>query len=442
MLAAAVTVALMVTATAGSTADAADVRDGALRTWLRHRAVPVHDGGDAGHTRFARALEHAVGDAQVVGLGEAVHGAHEIAALKQQAVKVLVTRLGFRSLAWEEDWTTGRAIDRYLRTGDGDPTALVGRMTGEWRSRETLRVLEWLRSYNVRHSDPVRFTGVEYYYTGRSAYDTVKRYVRAAAPRVFPQVRRDLNFLRPTMRKKAYATWYAGLQDKEPYVNHAHELFHLVSKIQHSPAEHAHALALHAARQILWFYEHYDRTLADQARFREPRSARNLSWWQRRSGDRVMYWAATPHTAVAPRLRISTPGPDFRYASAGSFLERRYGHDYTSIGVTFDHGSVGLPPEHPITMPPPDPRWFESKLAAVHRHAFVVDLRSARPFPEAVRQWLRAPLVTRGLPQAGPTSSISGGSVGRWFDALIHVRVVHPQRTWAAQGRGSTSRGA
>ena len=71
------------------------------------------------HAQGLPALDDATDGATVVGLGESVHGAHEEAALKVRALKRLVTREGFRSVAWEEDWTTGRAIDRFVTTGRG-----------------------------------------------------------------------------------------------------------------------------------------------------------------------------------------------------------------------------------------------------------------------------------------------------------------------------------
>lgn len=57
--------------------------------------------------------------------------------------------------------------------------------------------------------------------------------------------------------------------------------------------------------------------------------------------------------------------------------------------------------------------------------AFTLDLRS-RPVPGPVRHWLHDPVVTRGLPDAGPASAIEGGTLAEWFDVLVHTRTVHP----------------
>jgi len=387
-----------------------------------------------GHARGLPALDATVKGATVVGLGESVHGAHEEAVLKLRALKRLVTRRGFRSIAWEDDWTTGRAIDRFVTSGRGRLVKLVGRMTGQWQSRETVRTLRWLRAFNEAHpGDLVRFVGVEYYYTGRPAYNAVKRYVAASAPRLLPSLRADFRKIYPNRANPmVYADQYRAEPHKGPFIRHAHHLARLVSKIPHRHGDAAHALAAHHARQILSFHEHYALLPDSQDDYREAHAARNLRWWQRRTGDRVVYWAALPHTAAAPRLRIALPGgPDFRYRATGSHLREWYGDRYVSVAFTFDHGRVGLPGEV-VPQPPAEAGWFEAPLGRVDRGRFLVDLGD--PAPPAVRRWLGARLTTRGLPWA-PGSTVTGGSPARWFDALVHVQRVTPQRGLAS-GQG------
>ena len=62
-------------------------------------------------------LRESVGDAVVVGLGESVHGAAEETTLKHRLLRFLVEELGFRSVAWEEDWTSGIAVNEYIAGG-------------------------------------------------------------------------------------------------------------------------------------------------------------------------------------------------------------------------------------------------------------------------------------------------------------------------------------
>ena len=142
------------------------------------------------------------------------------------------------------------------------------------------------------------------------------------------------------------------------------------------------------------------------------------------SGDRVAYWAASPHTANAPHLRLTRPGDsDLRFASAGSYLRRWYGRRYLSIGFTFDHGTVAAGPGQTVDAAPPSPDWFEAPLGDVPETTFNLDLRR-RHVPAPVREWLHEPVTTRG--PSGPGSIVDGGTLAQWFDILVHTQTVHP----------------
>ncbi len=386
------------------------------------------------HAERPAALGKIADPAVVVGLGESVHGAHEQATLKHNALRRLVTRHGFRSVAWEEDWTTGRAIDRYLASGHGRAGALVRRMTGQWQSRETVRTLRWLRSFNVDHpNDRVRFVGVEYYYTGRPAYDAVRRYVARVAPRLLPALRADFRVIYPSL---ADAAAYAEEPRKARYIRHAHHLARLVARIDRPAADPVYALVRRHTQQIVSFHEHYALALEDQDDYRELHAARTLRWWQWHSDDRVVYWAAMPHTAAARHLRIALPGaPDFSYRATGSYLRDWYHRRYLSVTFTMDRGAVGLAPAEVTEQPPAEPGWFEASLAEVSRDRFLVDLRAHAPDP--VQAWLAAPITTRGMPWA-PGSTVTGGRADRWFDVVVHVQRVTPQHAQASPRSSST----
>ena len=230
--------------------------------------------------------------------------------------------------------------------------------------------LRWVRAFNAAHpDDPVRFVGVEYYYTGRPAYDAVRRYVAASAPRLLPALRADLRVIYPDLPqpgglRRAVRRGTAQGQVHPPRP----PLRGLVSRVPHRPGDPAYALVRQHARQIVPFDEHYALSLDAQDDYRERHAARNLRWWQQRTHNRVVYWAALPHTVAARRLRIALPGvPDFRYRATGSYLREWYGARYVSVGFTFDHGAVGLRPVEVSEQPPPDPGWLEAPLGRVDR---------------------------------------------------------------------------
>ncbi|MGH2354183.1 MAG: erythromycin esterase family protein, partial [Chloroflexota bacterium] len=238
--------------------------------------------------------------------------------------------------------------------------------------------------------------------------------------------RRHLLVIRPsTSNMFEHIQWYMSVADKEPYIRHARQVHELVDGLPQRPDDRAHALTLHTARQIVSFYEHFNLPDGDALVYRDAHAAQNLRWWREFSGDKIAYWAASPHTANAPQLRIAVPpDPDWSYPTAGSYLRRWYGQQYRSIGFTFDHGTVRLGPGETVTLPPPAPDWFERPFGQVGADQFALDLRT--PAPPPVRSWLDAPIRTRGLPDRGPDSYMAGGSLGQWFDVIVHRQELTP----------------
>jgi erythromycin esterase-like protein len=289
---------------AGTLTAHAQARPDPVTGWVRHHAVPLDTVDPAATLGDLAPLRRAIGDAEIVGLGESIHGAAEEETLKHRTLRLLVEDMGFRSVAWEEDWTTGLRIDRYIRTGKGDLDALMAQLSPQWQSREVAQVLAWLRDYNTGRADKVRFVGVEYYLLRVLAYDAVEAYVARTAPQRLAELRRRLRVIRPDIADMfAYIQWYLGVADKAPYVDHARRVYRLVKGLPHRPGDRAHALALHHARQIVSFYEHYSLPqppASESLVYRDAHAARNLHWWHRYSGGKVAYWGASAHTANAP----------------------------------------------------------------------------------------------------------------------------------------------
>lgn len=413
----------------GATANATRSTD-PVTAWASEHATALTTVDPTAPLTDLAPLRRSVGTASIVGLGESVHGTAEELTLKHRTLRLLVERLGFRSVAWEEDWTLGRRIDAYIRTGDGDPDALVRQMSPQWQNREIADVLRWLRHFNTGRTDKVRFVGVEFYLTPPRAYDDVAAYVATAAPDRLAELHSHLDEIRPPdgTNMYEYAGWYDAQKNKRPFLRHAHAVRDLVAGLPHRPGGRRHALALHTADQIVAFYEHYARSRPREPVYRDAHVAANIRWWRAFTHDRMAYWTAIPHTANARRMHITNTnqgGADLRFPSAGSYLRRWYGAGYLSVAFTFNHGEVAGNGAA-VTMPPPEDGWFERPFGAVGHRQFALDLR--RPAPPPVRRWLTAPIVTRGLPDFGSGSVMTGGTAAQWFDVVVHRQDVTPAR--------------
>jgi erythromycin esterase len=394
-----------------------------VQEWVTATAVPLGTGDPRAPLDDLAPLRAAIGDAEVVGLGESVHGVAEELTLKHRALRVLVEQLGFRSVAWEEDWTTGRLINDYITTGVGEPGELVGRMSPQWQSREVADVLRWLREFNSGRPDKVQFVGVEYYLTGQEAYDALDSHVAAAAPGRLAELREHLQAVRPaTANVFEHIQAYTAETDKEPYLRHARAVRDLVLGLPHPHGDREHVLAAQTARQIVSFYEHFDLPEAESHAYRDAHAAENLIRWHELTGDKIAYWAASPHTARAPQLRIVGPDGEMRFRSAGSYLADHWGARYLSIGFMVDGGTASVGDGQTADLGEPADDWFERPLGRAGLDRTLLDLRA--PAPPAVRDWLDAPIRTRG--PSGPGSYVDGGTASQWFDVIVHDQRAAP----------------
>jgi erythromycin esterase-like protein len=415
-------IAIALLATGTATVQAAT--DDPVAEWVEDNATALRSTDPAAPLDDLAHLRHSVGGATIVGIGESQHGTAEQTALKLRTLRFLVEKLGFRSIAWEDDWTLGVLVNEYLQTGRGDLPALVNKMSTAWRSHEVVQVLRWLRSYNATHRDKVRFTGVEYYTTRPLAYDAVEAYVARNAPHRLTEAKAHLGPITPDSDDmKAHLTWYLDPDtDKAPYLAHARAAYDLVKSLPHRPGDRRYAVALHHATQIRNWYEGF--SLPSTFAHRDQKAAENLKWWRRYSGDKVVYWAAAAHVADAPQVRyVMPPYPDTTFPTVGSYLRDWYGERYRTIAFTFDHGSL-YDENAAVTVPPPADEWFEKKFQSVSAEHFTLDLR--RPAARPVRDWLSAQAKTRGFPGGGLASHMTGGSLEQWFDLIIHTRTVTP----------------
>ncbi|MFD0587201.1 hypothetical protein ACFQZE_04210 [Paenibacillus sp. GCM10027627] len=89
----------------------------------------------------------------VIGIGESTRGARsarQIYLIKNRLLRFLVERLGFRSLFLGTDWTLGLQLNEYLRTGDGDPRALLTGQTSLFIFRRLHLRLNYLDEHTSR----------------------------------------------------------------------------------------------------------------------------------------------------------------------------------------------------------------------------------------------------------------------------------------------------
>lgn len=135
--------------------------------WVKANAVPLTSVNAGSGFDDLEPLRSVIGDARIVGLGEATHGTREHFQMKHRLVEFLATQMGFTIFSIEASTPESYAVDGYVTGGVGDPAALVAGMGfWTWRTEEVLDMVRWMRAFNEREASAgsgkhIAFTGFD-----------------------------------------------------------------------------------------------------------------------------------------------------------------------------------------------------------------------------------------------------------------------------------------
>jgi erythromycin esterase len=436
---------------AGAAAGGSGAKGGVV-AWINRHAIPLTGTDPQQAAGELRHLNGVVRGAVIVGLGESAHGTHTQLRLKHRLARHLVEDLGFRTIAWEEGWGSGVAIDRYVTSGQGDAAAVVGDALFMLRTEAMLELVGWMREFNRSRPDhdKVRFLGADVLELRPIQFDELRRYVADVAP----DRREDLEaHLAPIDWRGDPFTqlgWYTQLPavEQRAVIAHARAVYHLVRTVPTGPSVVSRDDAVQHAHALLGFYQAYGPG-GDADDLRDRYITAIINRWRQRTGHRVIYSAANAHTAAVPRMLVSfpddQPGDDtVERQLAGGRLRRQHGHGYVSVGISFDHGQVltgwEVQPGGPAVydVPPPHLSLVDHVLGQARDPDYLIDLRHHGP--PAVRRWLRGAAKMRIIGSAyHPANDANYAiTVDPWhaaFDTILHLDEVTPSRLLPAGAR-------
>lgn len=120
-----------------------------LRNWIAMQARPLR----LDPVSSSMWLPESLSQARIVGLASSVRSARELVIATHVLLRVLVEQAGFRAVAIEGTSETAVALDRFVRTNEGDPAALLAASQSFLRTHEALTVIRWLRAWAKAHPD-------------------------------------------------------------------------------------------------------------------------------------------------------------------------------------------------------------------------------------------------------------------------------------------------
>ncbi|SHG94727.1 erythromycin esterase family protein [Streptoalloteichus hindustanus] len=413
------------------TADSAGVRRNPVHA-LVLAAHPLLSTEPGGNTADLRALGAMIGDAGVVGLGEATHGSHEFFAMKERVFRYLVEERGFTTFALELSWSAGVRIDDYLRTGRGDArqVAKEALANSPWDREEFVSLIQWMRGHNQRHPDrPVRFMGDD---IGAPSvtddfFGRVTDHVRQHNPEALPRLNELYTGLRPI--DDAFAYLRKPLEERQRLAARAQQALELVSGLGNSGGDawawvEQHARFIAQTAQFLTIDVTNPASVTASERFRDEVMAQNVIWWQRRTGHKMLLSAHNGHVGYV------SSQPQVYPRTQGSLLRDALGRSYRPIGFTFNRGSflskdASLNSDwKKFTVGPAERGMNEHTLDRVPHRNYYLDMRTA---PASARAWLDIARPTRDFGSSYPAEP-GTVALGRAFDVLIHLHEVREAR--------------
>ncbi len=377
----------------------------AVATWIRENAVRLATAEPESGIGELQPLKTLIGEARVVGLGEATHGTREFFQLKHRIFEFLVEEMGFNVFAIEANWPETLAINDYVLHGKGDPRqVLAGIYYWSWNTEEVLELIKWMRRYNAdpAHEPKIRFYGVDMQiptlavreavaYVARLDQDWARELEATIAP---------LNVLRIVDREfssdqcRALEAGIAGTlerldAERARFVERTGERDWVLGR-QH----------MEILRQVLELVSEK----RDDSLIRDRAMARNVQWIldTEPPDTRVVIWAHNGH--VARDANHIVPQSANAWAPMGAYLAEALGDDYVPLGFVFNQGSFrafdftqggeesrGI---REFTIGPAPPSSFAATFARTGLPIFVLDLRHAEG--EAAR-WLADPHPLRSI---------------------------------------------
>ena len=124
----------------------------------------------------------AIGDAQIVMIGEASHGTSEFYTIRAELSKKLIEQKGFQLIAVEGDWPSAQAVNQYVKgySTEGETAKEVLKKafhrwpTWMWANEEVSTFTEWLKELNINREEKIGFYGIDLYSLFESIDEVLK----------------------------------------------------------------------------------------------------------------------------------------------------------------------------------------------------------------------------------------------------------------------------
>jgi erythromycin esterase len=413
--------------------------------WLKANAMPLASAEPGAGFADLAALREIIGDARIVGLGEATHGTREFFQLKHRLIEYCVSELGFTMIGFEAEYGATLAVNEYVLGGKGKASDFAGGMGfWTWDTEEVNALIDWVRTWNASHDDKVKFYGFDMQ-SSAAATMHMLAYLERVAPELAATTERKLAPLASYMTQSDFAGMPPAMQDEifdqietvlDEFKDRRGRWTSRSSEIEWSLARQSAVMLDQFTRHQLVTDDTKSFNSRDRAMADNVRKLLNLEG----EDSRMVLWAHNGH--MKKEEYFNTPAGRFDAVNMGSLLDDEFGDDYVVVGFAFNQGSFqaigaadGSSKLMDHTVGPASAGFMDAALAATGIPLFALDLTSV-PTEGPVDEWMDTDPLQRFIGAVFRPDDVGGGDQYAVsgdprdnYDVLIFV-----ERTTAARG--------
>jgi erythromycin esterase len=409
--------------------------------WVEAHAAPFGASDSVASASERRSLIALAGDAKIVGFSELTEGTHEFPLIIRRALFTLADSVGVRGLAIQAPMPETMELDRFVRTGVGDPKK-IARTLGSWRweTVEMLGLINAIRERNrtVSADRQIGFYGFEIPTAAHAVQVVTSLPDSVTGPALGGWLRREYR----CVAEDEGAHW--GLEGRTADSTYWQRC---------GPVTAAGADSLAALRRRTSATSPAAANVAfaeQMARLIQHHVAVGLRRLPRQEGvaEHVLYLA----NMLGPNARLMIWGGDVEAGrltlgpstvQTGVPLGMKLGALYRPIAFVFGDGSVraqrpsltrggsptGLSGLRDVPVRPPTADVYEDVFRRASPEAFWLDMR---PLANQNGEWLRGPhearLITEVYAPEAPQAYQTPLEFPKFFDAVVFVRHVTAAR--------------
>ncbi|MEE1944156.1 erythromycin esterase family protein [Pedobacter sp. KR3-3] len=251
-------------------------------------------------------LKEPLKEKEVIALGEVTHGTREVFDYKDRLVRFLVISLAYKAIAFESDFIALEKIDDYIN----GKIAVLGNLSGTPLHLNNVKMIEWLKKYNLSQSDENKV----------HVYGLEARGFNNISAKILEQFT-DLDINDKKTLEKFKATSYTDL--KKDDINLIKKTIENLRKVNASAMQQHYVNLL--AQNVDYFHE-------KKIGLRDEYMSKNATWIKEKtSNNKLIVWAHNGH--VAKTALYNEP-------SMGTFLFEKYKSKYFVIATDFNYGEV------------------------------------------------------------------------------------------------------